>query len=319
MKDILLSPIKESPEDYEKIEREILDLLKKEIFLPVLAELGEKRTALTNSADDLIRAIASGRITFSRGQFKGRFGAGVSRELRRIGATWDRKQGSWKIPLGSLPYEIKVAIQMSEARFLSIAAKVDRQLAQLLPEEIAGKLKIEKIFDTTIFKVDRSFKKSVQGIKVAPDLTPERRKIIAQEYTENLQRYIKDWSEKAIRDLREDIQKNAFIGNRSENMIKVIQKNYEVSQNKAKFLARQETSLLMTKFKEIRYKDAGINEYKWFCVAGSPKHPVRPMHKALENKIFSWNNPPITSIDGKRNNPGEDFNCRCFARPIVKV
>jgi SPP1 gp7 family putative phage head morphogenesis protein len=94
-----------------------------------------------------------------------------------------------------------------------------------------------------------------------------------------------------------------------------------VSANKAKFLARQETSLMTTKLKETRYREAGVNEYKWKTVAGSKLHPVRPSHKILEGRIFRWDDPPITTPPGeavRRNNPGQDYNCRCFAQPIVR-
>lgn len=101
----------------------------------------------------------------------------------------------------------------------------------------------------------------------------------------------------------------------------MIQDSYDVSANKAKLLALQETSLLMGKFKQVRYADSGVQEYRWGCVAGTKNHPVPPWHKALEGKIFRWDGPPITSKLGEpvhRSNSGEDFNCRCFARPIVR-
>ena len=53
-------------------------------------------------------------------------------------------------------------------------------------------------------------------------------------------------------------------------------------------------------------------------VVGSPNHPVREMHKALAGKVFSWDDPPITNEKGDRNNPGQDYGCRCYARPIVE-
>lgn len=39
---------------------------------------------------------------------------------------------------------------------------------------------------------------------------------------------------------------------------------------------------------------------------------VRPSHAANDKKIFAWGNPPATG------NPGEDYNCRCWAEPIKK-
>ena len=61
-----------------------------------------------------------------------------------------------------------------------------------------------------------------------------------------------------------------------------------------------------------RYKSVGVQKYRW-STAGDNR--VRPEHKALNGKIFDWDNPPL-STGGKH--PGEDFGCRCIAIPIVE-
>lgn len=38
---------------------------------------------------------------------------------------------------------------------------------------------------------------------------------------------------------------------------------------------------------------------------------VRSSHRANHGKKFAWNNPPSTG------HPGEDFNCRCWAEPVL--
>lgn len=317
MKQIELTPIKEKPEYWDEIESKIILLLKQEIYVPLVKELGVKQKTLQNALEDLVDAIKFGKIHFYRGQFSGRFNATISKELKRLGARWDRKQGTWNIPQSSLPPDIKIAINAGEDRFHQVVSRIDKKLGSLLPEEIADKLKIEHVFDSTLFKVDKDLKKTLKNLTVVPDLSREQRGKISREWSNNMKLYIKEWTQKAIKDLRKDVQENVMAGGRYEAMVKTIQKSYGVSQNKAKFLARQETSLLMTKFKETRYLDAGVKKYKWGTVIGSAKHPVRPMHKALEGKIFSWDNPPVTDDKGARNNPGQDYNCRCFARPIV--
>jgi SPP1 gp7 family putative phage head morphogenesis protein len=159
---------------------------------------------------------------------------------------------------------------------------------------------------------------AAKNILVMPRLTDSEREKIADEYTLNLTRYIQTFTEKEIVNLREKIEKNVMSGSRYESIIQSIKRSYGVSQNKAKFLARQETNLMMSSFKAARYQSAGVEEYIWTTVVGSKNHPVRPMHKALDGKIFRFDSPPITSQDGQRNNPGEDFGCRCTARPIVR-
>lgn len=321
IKTVVLQPIKETTEDFEKIERAIRKLFRDEVYLPLIKQLGGNRNTLQNANDALNGAIKSGRIQFYRGTFSGRFNASISRELKALGAQWDRKTRTFKLPQSSLPPETKTAIALSEARFQQQLASIDKQLKKIVPEKISEQLKVSQHFDTTLFKTEKSFQRSMKGLVVPPSLSENQRKRISDEWEKNMQLWIKDFTQKEILELRQNMQKSVFAGNRYESAVKTIQKSYDVTVNKAKFLARQETSLLMTKFKQTRYQEAGVDKYLWGCVAGSANHPVRPWHKALEGKVFRWDNPPITTKPGepvRRNNPGQDYNCRCFAKPIVR-
>jgi SPP1 gp7 family putative phage head morphogenesis protein len=319
--EIVLAPIRETTEDYDKLEKKLKELFRKEIYYPLLKELGLNQVTLANAKEDPLQlALRLGRVTFSRGVFSGKFNAGISKRLKELGAKWDRKTETFRVYERDLPYEIRGAIQASEVRFKEKIAGIDEKLAKMLPEEIADKLKVEKVFDTSLWKVDREVKHSLESITVSAQLTPEQRAKIAREWQDNMKLWVQDFTKSEIVKLRKDVQKSTLAGNRYGSLLEKIQDSYDVSQNKAKFLARQETSLLMAKFKEVRYSDAGVKEYYWGCVAGSKKHPVRPWHKALEGKKFSWDNPPITTKPGesvRRNNPGQDYNCRCFAKPVV--
>lgn len=318
MRKVELPGIPETVADYEEIEAEILDLFRREIYLPLIKLIGQPAKTLKNSLEDLVSAVSAGRITFYRGHFRGRFSAGLSRELKRLGAEWDRKQGTWKIPLIQLPRDLQTAIGASEDRMKRVNARVISRLEEISPEDLADKFTGQKLFDTVLWKVDKKFEAQVAKIALVPKLTAEARAKIAQEYTQNMRLYIKKWTEEEIVKLRERVEKTATAGNRYESLIGTIQKSYGVSQNKAKFLARQETSLLMAKFKETRYREAGSEEYIWRCVAGSPNHPVRPFHKKLDGTRQRWDSPPIIDKNGNRKHPGEDYGCRCTARPVVK-
>lgn len=329
MDEIELKPIKESTEDFEAVEKKIRELFKTEIYLPLMKLMVGPRKAVLNSGDDLLKAIKYGRIQFYRGTFSGRFNASISKELKALGARWDRGTRTWKLPQSSLTQEVRTAIGASRARFEDVITKIDDKLSQLLPEEIADKLKVDHLFDSTLWKVERDFKSTISGLVVSPTLTPEQRKKIADEWQTNMKLFIKDWTRKEIVELRKGMQQSVFAGNRYETAVKTIEKSYDVSLNKAKFLARQETGLLMAKFKEVRYKDAGIKKYRWTCVAGTAAHPVRPAHKILDGKLFSWDNPRELDKQGRvstggahkpgeNKNPGEDYNCRCYAKPIIE-
>lgn len=313
-----LAPVRERPEYYEAIEALLAEHWKLEIYIPLMRELRLREPAkVLNSYDDLIRAISENRIQYVDGTFQGQFNSTLSKALKALGAVW--KKGAWRLPESKLTPDIRIALSTNASRLADMARAVDRKLERMVPKDIADKMPgLEKLFDTTLYHVNEDFKKTVRGITVEAELTPERKRQIAKQYTDNMKLYIKDWTEKEITKLRKDVQKSTFAGLRYETMIKTIQESYGTSKSKAKFLARQETSLLMTTFKETRYKDAGINEYEWRCVVGSPKHPVRPMHKRLDGKKFTWDNPPIVDESGNRKHPGQDYNCRCTAIPIVR-
>jgi SPP1 gp7 family putative phage head morphogenesis protein len=316
-----LRPIKESTEDYDEIEKRISALLRKEIYVPLIREFSESASILKNEKNALITAIHSGRITFNRGTFSGRFNAAISKEIKTLGGVWSRVEQVWKIPIAQLPMEVQNAISASAANYQRKIESIDKKLSQIVPEELADKLKVEKLFDSTIWKVDREFNATVKGITVAPKLSKEHAARVSSEWQTNMKLWIKDFTEKEILKLRKDMRETIESGNRYGSAIDKIKASYGVTRRKAKFLARQETSLLMAKFKQVRYQDAGVNEYRWGCVAGTPAHPVRPWHKALEGKVFRWDDPPVTTKPGeaqRKNNPGQDYNCRCFARPIVR-
>ena len=326
MKILELRPPKDPHEEIAELEKHINEILRQEIYLPLIAELKEHQNVVLNSLEDLIEVIRTGRIRFYRGKFKGRFSSLISKELIKLGGKWDSKQGCFAIPYSKLTPDVKTAIDVAESRFQKTADRINEQISRISPAEIAEKLKLENIFDTALWKVDNDFKKAVQGIIVPPQLTPERRRKIASEYTNNMKLDIKGWVEKEIVRLRKRIEPKVFQGNRYEGMIKGIQTSYGVSRNKAKFWARQETKLLITTYKEARYKDAGINAYKWRCVVGSELHPVRTQHRKLNDMsakghIFHYDDPPRVTEDGafpvRYANPGRDFNCRCVSIPVI--
>lgn len=305
----------------QRIEARIKRAFRELLYAPILAELSLSRTTLQNSYEVLLHAIASGKIHYSGGRFYGRLSATTTKELRTLGAVWDRRKKNYRLSAASLPVAVRAAIATSQARFEEKLKRIDRQLAQTLPEEIADSVKTADLFDTALWKTDREFERTLSKLTVAPELTPARRKKIADEWQENMDKWIKGWTEQEIIKLRKSIQRSVFAGNRYESVVRSIKQSYGATENKARFLARQETNLLLSKFKEARYTDSGVPEYKWKTVVGSPKHPVRHSHKILDGKIFRWDTPPITTGKNepqRRNNPGEDFGCRCSAVPVVR-
>ena|SRR6185312_14646044 len=324
-----LPPIQESTRDYEAIEKRLKVYFRRHLYRPIIAMMRLSEGLLRNARrrNPLMDALFAGILSYSNGVFSGKFTADTSKALRELGAQFNSKEGTWRLP--QLPAELRNMVTASEQHFQKKLAEVDQKLSQILPAEIAKKFKCEDLFDRTIWKVDEQFRKNVRKLAITPHIPPGQRKQIAAEWQNNMELWIKDWTEEEIKNLRKKVRAHVFEGNRQESLSRMIQSSYRVSENKAKFLARQETSLLMAKLKEVRYTSAGIMEYRWGCVhQPHDKSPnqhtpgnVRYSHGILEGKIFRWDSPPVTTNPGekvRRNNPGQDYSCRCFARPLLR-
>lgn len=79
-------------------------------------------------------------------------------------------------------------------------------------------------------------------------------------------------------------------------------------QARAKLIARDQISKFNGKLTETRQEAAGFKKYQW-VTAGDER--VRETHRALNGKIIAWNDPPSVG------HPGEDYQCRCYAAPVL--
>lgn len=305
---------------YLPIEKHLNKIFATVLYRPILEIISEEigdTWLKENSKEDLIRAILSGRIQYTADQhFEGKFNSVISREVSRLGGHWDSKRKRWYLPKNLLPYDVQSAIGQAELKFRSVTEKVTKHLDTLHQKflDFNEQYDLLNLFEQTIDKLEKGFQEGAKGIIVTPDLTPEMIKNIAEKWGNNLNLYIKNWEIETIKRLRERVLTNTFAGNRAESLVNIIEHDFGMSENKAKFLARQETALLMSQFREERFKSAGVQKYRW-STSGDAR--VRERHRALQGQVFTWDNPPIIDEQGHRGHPGQDFNCRCTAIPLV--
>lgn len=320
-KTAVLKPVDFPPELIERIDKYLAKFFKVNIYQPLMREVKNYGTLKNSlpSNDPLLRALQSGQVSYYRGYFTGKFNASVSKKLRSLGATWSSKNnGSYRLLSSKLPDDVKRAVMTAESSWLKQNDLFNRKLDKIAVSGIVDKIDLTALIAKSLYKLDADIEESFRGLVVAPKLSEENVKDIAENYTNNMKYYVQKFTDTEIEKLRTMTKENVFSGQRYEGLAKEIEKSYGVSQSKALFLAKQETHLLMAKFKESRYNEAGVDEYIWQTVIGSPNHPVRPMHQRLNGMTFSFKNPPIVNKKGDRKNPGEDYNCRCKARPVVR-
>jgi hypothetical protein len=112
---------------------------------------------------------------------------------------------------------------------------------------------------------------------------------------------------------------------------KILQKRFDVSKSRGDLIARDQTLKLNSQVTQTRLQGLGVTEYTWITsrderVRGRPGGVNGPKpgkawnggnHFKLDGKRFSWNDPPVVDGKGRRAHPGQDFQCRCTASPVL--
>ena len=107
-------------------------------------------------------------------------------------------------------------------------------------------------------------------------------------------------------------------------MVTEIQEDYQSGRNYAKVAAAAGIGLLAANMLRKTNEDSGINKYKWQTMEDDR---VRDCHQEFNGNIYSYDNPPeawhydktgVKVYEGRFCNPGEDYNCRCQAIPVIE-
>lgn len=310
-----LKPIRNKPDLHIPVERSIMRMFDDVIYKAIMKIITEATGQKINARSVLEQAIISGRVQYVNGRFYGSFNSKISKELKAMGAKYSASLKSYGIQKTLLTPSVTIAVATSRRVFEDMHKNildkldVDNITRQIEEMDYSGE------FSTALNDVESQFQSTTSSIGVDARLTEEAKILIAEQYNNNLNLYIKDFTQKNIVELREKVWQNTFNGYRTDRLIKIIQDDRKVSHNKAKFLAKQETNLFLSKYKQSRYADVGVTKYRW-RTSGLPS--VRSDHKRLNGQIFSFDAPPVTNLStGTHNNPSEDFGCNCIAEPII--
>ena len=103
-------------------------------------------------------------------------------------------------------------------------------------------------------------------------------------------------------------------GTRWESLAGRIKEIGDVTDSRARLIARDQTSKMNAAFNQTRQTGLGIETYTWQT---SSDERVRESHAELDGETFSWDDPP--DVDGEPANPGEPINCRCVALPNIDI
>lgn len=316
-----LQPIKDNPELIEELEAQIDVILYDILFAPLIKSIKENKRIFFNERDNsaIIKAIKSGQIRYGNNIFTGQFNATTAKEFKKLGIKYSKRIKGYKKEMNNLPINIQVAIAQREDSYKQMArqlvATVDK--INLNIDEATKNINFDDTLEKIYSDINKQFKKTVTDkIGLSINFTADQIRILSQEYTNNLKLYITEFTQKETLILRQKAEDIVLSGTRAKDFTKIIEERFAVSTKKAKFLAKQEISLLTSKYKQVKYESVGVSKYKWSI----SNVRTRPDHRALNGKIFSFDDPPISNTStGARNNPGEDFGCNCQAIPIIEV
>ena len=327
------------PKYYKPIEDQLLDLFYRILFKPLVtigddanAQMSMAKHGLMNAQmpNALAVALRSGRIQYEAGVFSGSFSAGISSALKAIGARRDLRENVYKLEPTKVPGWIKAEAahyqQTSKGAHDAMLRQLDDTQKHL--DRVLEEAKIHA--GATIQEIQADFRDVAQAIQIRPEISEDSAARLAADYNKNVKLYVKDFSKKQITDLRSVVEQNAQEGYRFDKLIAGIKGRYAVSSSKAKFLARQETALFMSKYRRERFGEAGVNRYTWSTSHDSRVRPEASLspaerlhagnHRVLDGQVFSYHTkaPAKYMSSGSACNPGEDFNCRCVDRPILE-
>lgn len=100
-------------------------------------------------------------------------------------------------------------------------------------------------------------------------------------------------------------------GSEAGSIIEQLRDLGDITKNRAKLIARDQTSKLNAALSQQRQQNLGVTEYIWITAKDGR---VRESHQSKNGKKFRWDNPPKDT-----GHPGTDIQCRCIAQPIIKI
>lgn len=221
-------------------------------------------------------------------------------ELRRLEPLYAKANDSLVRDRGLPRRSLDTTFERMAQRFGGIAATAQRLAV----------LAVQRNLETVDERLKAAIKASV-GIDIAPVLSSAGpvMSAMAAATRDNIE-LIKSIPEQYFEKLGDAVGKNMERGMRFEDLAKEIERIGDVTESRAKLIARDQTSKMNGAFNQARQTSLGIDRYVWQT---SGDERVRPEHDANDGEIFRWNSPPATG------HPGHDVNCRCVAIPYFDL
>ena len=165
------------------------------------------------------------------------------------------------------------------------------------------------------FQADKYANAPVLDIEINDIELDKRSKKIAEDYTYNMKYWVQKWEAKNIVIMRKEVLDMIQAGKRTPEIQRYFMSRWNIAQNKAHFLAVNESHLAASVLKATQYQEGGCTKFKWTPSVSKEK---RKLHEEYYNKYFDFDNPPILDDRlGIKGLPRQIWNCRCGMAPVV--
>ncbi len=302
------------------VEKALVGYLWDFIYKPMFKIMALKQPKASNSmVNPIVEALRSGKIYYVEGGFKAKdkFTNLQSLTLEKWGAKWDSLHKMYRIDRDKIPENVRVALAQNQ---IQNQMKINQIRDFLNDIQINLPLIVDNmVFNTEVTTIlddaGNEVKKNVKHLNVIPpELTDFQKQEISRTYTENMQFFVKGWAEERIVKMREKVQEAVLNGYRPDTVQKMLETEFGVGARKAKFLAQNETCIMLASYKKAKYKEMGFDQFIWRTIIDGKE---RDLHKELNGTTWYYDDPPvIDERTGEKGLPGQTYNCRCEAVPF---
>ena len=176
------------------------------------------------------------------------------------------------------------------------------------PEEVAriARKKGIEVADFNQEIADRNLKR-VAGVDIYQDQPWLAGEVSL--FTEQNVNLIQSIPDTAFSQVEDVVNRAIQQGLRAEDIEDEIEERFDVSESRARLIARDQVNKLNGQITMLRQTDLGVEKYIWRT---SLDERVRDSHREKEGKVFRWDDPPEDT-----GHPGEDIQCRCTAEAVL--
>lgn len=161
-----------------------------------------------------------------------------------------------------------------------------------------------KAWESTANKIGKSLRKEVYNTPIG---------FVAQQLLNEQVTLIKSLPIQAGERAQKLALQAAIDGSRADVVKEDLLNTTSVTESRAMLIARTEVAKSNATINRARALSIDSDQYIWRTMGDGD---VRDSHAEVDGKVFNWNDPPTLS-DGTTTHPGEIYNCRCYAEPVL--